>query len=79
MADFSWKNFLTCLAISCGQLCFAYPSSIISTTLGQPAFLEYMKLLDSAGDISSEGNSLIGAFNGVFQVCLAFSDHFEYH
>jgi hypothetical protein len=68
MKRINWGNFAICFAVSLGQLCFAYPSSIISTTLGQPAFLEYFHLTNSAGAISSEGNSLIGAFNGVFQV-----------
>ncbi|OQV06790.1 hypothetical protein CLAIMM_11315 [Cladophialophora immunda] len=72
MTTLNWGNFAICFAVSLGQLCFAYPSSIISTTLGQPAFLEYFKLLDSEGKISSEGNSLIGAFNGVFQAGSVF-------
>lgn len=71
MKKINWSNFGLCLAVSLGQFCFGYPSSIISTTLGQPSFLEYFDLVDSKGEITSHGNSLIGAFNGVFQVSMA--------
>jgi hypothetical protein len=45
-----------------------------------PSFLKYMKLIDSAGLVSAEGNQLIGAINGVFQASttysrLAFAEH----
>jgi hypothetical protein len=51
-----------------GQVAFGYPSSIIGTTLGQPAFLEYMGLVTATG-LSKNANGLIGATSGVFQVC----------
>ncbi|KAH0847249.1 MFS transporter, SP family, sugar:H+ symporter [Fonsecaea pedrosoi] len=64
----NWKNFGVCSAISSGMLCFAYPSSILASTIGQPAFLDYMGLLDGTDSISPHGNTLIGAFTGIFQV-----------
>lgn len=54
-----------------GQLAFGYPASIISTTLSQPAFLEYMKLVDTNG-LTANANQLIGATSGVFQVSCPF-------
>jgi len=64
----NWRNFLICLSISLGQIAFGYPSSIIGTTLGQPAFLEYMGLITPLGHPAHNMNNLIGATSGVFQV-----------
>ncbi|KIW81686.1 hypothetical protein Z517_04712 [Fonsecaea pedrosoi CBS 271.37] len=68
----NWKNFGVCSAISSGMLCFAYPSSILASTIGQPAFLDYMGLLDGTDSISPHGNTLIGAFTGIFQAGSVF-------
>jgi hypothetical protein len=53
-----------------GQLAFGYPASIIGTTLGQPSFLLYMKLITPEGLLTSDADQLIGAMSGVFQVSL---------
>jgi len=63
-----WRNFWVCFSISLGQLAFGYPSSIIGTTLGQPAFLLYMGLVTPEGTLGKNANNLIGATSGVFQV-----------
>ncbi|KAJ7778878.1 hypothetical protein B0H14DRAFT_2631395 [Mycena olivaceomarginata] len=65
--QFTWPSFFTCYVISLGQIAFGYPASIIGSVLAMPSFLKYMKLTDSAGMVSAEGNQLIGAINGVFQ------------
>ncbi|KAL4889099.1 general substrate transporter [Aspergillus ambiguus] len=65
--QWNWKNFWICLLLSCGQIAFGYPSSIISTTLAQPSFLLYMKLVDEKGDSTPHSEGLIGATSGVFQ------------
>lgn len=65
----NWRNFWLCYFISLGQIAFGYPASIIGTTLGEPSFLAYMKVIDpKSGLATAEGNSIIGAFSGVFQV-----------
>lgn len=64
----NWRNFWICFSISMGQVAFGYPSSIIGTTLGQPAFLLYMGLITPEGDLTANANGLIGATSGVFQV-----------
>jgi hypothetical protein len=63
-----WRNFWICFSISLGQVAFGYPSSIIGTTLGQPAFLLYMGLITPEGLLTHNANNLIGATSGVFQV-----------
>lgn len=63
-----WRNFWICFFVSLGQVAFGYPSSIIGTTLGQPAFLLYMGLIDAEGNLAPNANNLIGATSGVFQV-----------
>ena len=71
-----------CLLVSSGQLAFGYYASVIGTTLGQPTFLLYMKLIDAKGELVPGAEGIIGAMNGVFQVSLrhtpesrrAFSD-----
>lgn len=67
--QWNWKNFWTVFCVAWfGQVAFGYPASIIGVTLAQPAFLEYMGLVDENG-LTSNANSLIGATSGVFQVC----------
>ncbi len=68
----NWRNFWICFSISLGQVAFGYPSSIIGTTLGQPAFLLYMGLIDDKGVETPNANNLIGATSGVFQVRRCF-------
>ena len=63
----NWRNFWICFSISMGQVAFGYPSSIIGTTLGQPAFLLYMGLISPEGNLAHNANGLIGATSGVFQ------------
>lgn len=66
--QWNWRNFILCCVLNCGLLAFGYTSSIIATTLAQPAFLLYMKLIDpKTGSLTSDANGLIGATNGVFQ------------
>ena len=61
--QWNWYNFWVCLLIGFfGQTAFGYYSTIISTTLAQPAFLKYMGLLTA-----SNADNLIGATTGVFQ------------
>lgn len=62
-----WRNFWICTSIALGQVAFGYPSSIIGTTLGQPAFLLYMGLVTPEGLLAGNANNLIGATSGVFQ------------
>jgi hypothetical protein len=62
-----WRAFWICFSVSMGQLAFGYPASIIGTTLGQPAFLIYMGLVNAEG-LTKEAEQLIGAMSGVFQV-----------
>jgi MFS family permease len=50
------------LFICLGSLSYGYGSSIIATTLGQPTFIHYFEL-----DTRSNGETLIGAINGLFQ------------
>ena len=64
----NWRNFWICFSISLGQVAFGYPSSIIGTTLGQPAFLVYMGLITPEGILTENANNLIGATSGVFQM-----------
>lgn len=66
-----WRNFWVCFSISLGQVAFGYPSSIIGTTLGQPAFLEYMGLVTATG-LAPNANGLIGATSGVFQTSFTY-------
>jgi len=67
---FNGYNFFICWLVSLGQIAFGYPASIIGTTLAQPSFLVYMKLVDPAtGELAKNADQLIGATSGVFQVC----------
>lgn len=68
----SWRNFWICFSISLGQVAFGYPSSIIGTTLGQPAFLLYMGLVTPEGNVTPHATRYIGATSGVFQVCCTY-------
>ena len=68
-SQWSWKQFIICFVVSMGTMGFSYPASIIGTTLAQPSFLVYMSLLTPEGAFTDQGNSLIGAMSGVFQVC----------
>lgn len=65
---FRWRNFWICFFIAFGQIAFGYPASIIATTLGQPAFVTYMGLVNADGAMGANANDLIGATSGVFQV-----------
>lgn len=68
--QFNWYNFWVCWLVSLGQIAFGYPASIIGTTLGEPSFLIYMKLIDPTGNLTPNADQLIGAMSGVFQVSL---------
>ncbi|KAH8702278.1 general substrate transporter [Talaromyces proteolyticus] len=63
---FRWKNFFICFAISLGALAYGYLAAIVSTTLGKPAFLEYMGLGDEKGVFPNKEN-LVGAITSIFQ------------
>ena len=41
------RNFLYCFFLTFRQICLSYPASVISVTLAQPAFLEYMGLVNA--------------------------------
>jgi len=72
--QFTWYNLGICFLISLGQLAFGYHASIISTTMGQPSFLLYMKLVDPETFLpTSTASSIEGAMSGIFFVCLSFS------
>lgn len=45
----------------------SYPASVISVTLGQPAFLEYMGLANAQGKFTGNLLNVEGATSGVFQ------------
>ncbi|OAP65611.1 hypothetical protein AYL99_01583 [Fonsecaea erecta] len=62
----TWLNVLIVLFATFGSLSYGYCTTIIASTLGQPQFQGYMKLLpgQSNGDNAS---ALIGATNGLFQ------------
>lgn len=67
-AQWSWYNFWICFLVSLGMLAFAYPASIIATTLAQPSFLIDMGLLDVTQDppaLVPNANAFIGAISGV--------------
>lgn len=65
---FNGYNFFICWLVSCGQIAFGYPASIIGTTLAQPPFLIYMNLIDPAtGELTPNADQLIGAASGIFQ------------
>ena len=65
---FNGYNFFICWLVSCGQIAFGYPASIIGTTLAQPPFLVYMKLIDpTTGELAKNADQLIGATSGIFQ------------
>lgn len=66
--QWTWKQFWICFVIYLGQVAFGYPASVIGVTLAQPAFLVYMNVVDTEGNFTDEGNALIGAMSGVFQV-----------
>ena len=71
---FNVWNFFICYLVSLGQIAFGYPASIIGTTLGEPSFLIYMKLLNPVtGELSSNSDQLIGAMSGVFQAGAAIN------
>ncbi|KAM0748443.1 general substrate transporter [Meredithblackwellia eburnea MCA 4105] len=57
-----WLNFFVVLFAATGSLSYGYSAGIISTTLGQPTFLSYMKL-----DKLSNASSLISAMIVGFQ------------
>ena len=55
--------------MSAALIGFGYSASVIGVTLGQPAFLEYMDLVDDKGNLIGNADGLIGAMSGVYQVC----------
>ena len=61
------RNFLYCFFLTFGQIAFGYPASVISVTLGQPAFLTYMGLADAQGRVVKNLLNTEGATSGVFQ------------
>lgn len=69
-SQFNAYNFLVCFLVSLGQVAFGHPASIIGTTLGEPPFHVYMKLVDAEGKPTPESTSLIGTMNGIFQVSI---------
>lgn len=72
--QFTWYNFRICLLVSLGQLGFGYPASIIGTTMGQPSFLLYMRLVDPETFLPTHNASqLQGAMSAVFFVCPLFN------
>ena len=64
-------EFWMCFGVGfVGQLAVGYPAAIISVTLAQPSFLEYMGLLTTINGkpgLDGHANSLLGATNGLFQ------------
>ena len=66
--QWNWRNFWICFLVSLGQLAFGYPASIIGTTLGEPSFDIYMRIITPKGLYTSNGAQLEGAMSGVFQV-----------
>lgn len=64
----NWRTFWYCVFLSLGSLSYGYAASIISTTLGQPVFLEYMRLIDAEGIPASNATALTGATVGLFCV-----------
>jgi MFS family permease len=61
------RNFFYCFFLTIGQIAFGYPASVISVTLGQPAFLTYMGLADAQGRVIGNLLNTEGATSGVFQ------------
>ena len=71
-SQFNGYNLFVCWLVSLGQIAFGYPASVIGTTLGEPPFLLYMKLVSPVtGEVASNAEGLIGAMSGVFQVSLS--------
>jgi hypothetical protein len=66
-SQFNLYNFWMCFLVSLGQIAFGHPASIIGTTLGEPPFHSYMKLVDAEGKPTKESVPLIGTMNGIFQ------------
>lgn len=48
-------------------MAFGYPASVISVTLGQPAFLTYMCLAHAQGHVVKSLLNTEGATSGTFQ------------
>ncbi|KAK5311247.1 hypothetical protein LTR93_011783 [Exophiala xenobiotica] len=65
--QFTWRALFLCIFISLGVLGFGYPTAIIGTTLSQPSFLTYMKLVDAIGQSTPNAESLTGTMSGVYQ------------
>ncbi|KIY02780.1 uncharacterized protein Z520_01245 [Fonsecaea multimorphosa CBS 102226] len=65
--QFNWRNLRLIILISMGACTFGYGVSIIGTTLGEPGFLLYMGLVDSAtGEPTTNSAGLTGAITGTF-------------
>lgn len=58
-------NLLVVIAAALGSTCCAYGMSVISSTIGQPAFFADMGLARPGAAGYGRTASLIGAFNGV--------------
>lgn len=66
----NWRTFWYCFFLAFGSLSYGYPASIISTTFGQPVFLQYMELMDANGNLASNASALEGTAVGLFCVGL---------
>lgn len=60
-----WYLVFVVFFISFGSMTYGASASVISTTLGQPSFYEYMEL-NEGQRYYAQRNSLIGATNSIF-------------
>jgi hypothetical protein len=63
---FNRRNFWLCLAISSGMISFGYGNSYIGVTLGEPTFINYMRL--GGPNAAPDADDLNGAISGVYMV-----------
>jgi hypothetical protein len=74
--QFTWYNFRVCFLISLAPLAFGYCVSIVSSTLGQPSFQLYMRLVDpETVQPTMNASQLEGAMSAVFFVRIHFVTH----
>ena len=67
--QFTWYNFRICGLIALAPLAFGYCVSIVGSTLGQPSFLLYMRLVDPETFLPTKhASALEGAMSSVFFV-----------
>lgn len=59
-------NVLVLFLLAPSSFCYGYTAAIIATTLGQPSFLVYFRLIDADGNLSANANSIFGATGGVY-------------